>query len=93
MKLADQLDAGTGIGSALTDLEFFRMRNHIAAAYIPQVALLEKMRKPFSDFRSEVELESEQCSVELPPWVGEEVTDDPRYFNLQLVRNPYSLWE
>ena len=41
---------------------------------------------------AEVELESEQCSVELPPWVGEEVTDDPRYFNLQLVQNPFSQW-
>jgi CYTH domain-containing protein len=41
---------------------------------------------------AEVELESEQCSVEIPPWVGKEVTDDPRYFNLQLVLNPYSLW-
>ena len=41
---------------------------------------------------AEIELESEEAVVELPPWVGEEVTGDPRYFNLYLVRNPFSRW-
>ncbi len=41
---------------------------------------------------AEIELESETCEVTLPPWAGEEVTDDPRYFNLYLARQPYSLW-
>ena len=30
---------------------------------------------------AEVELESEDCRVELPPFVGEEVTGDERYYN------------
>lgn len=41
---------------------------------------------------AEIELESEEEQVELPPWVGEEVTDDPRYRNSNLVRNPFSRW-
>jgi adenylate cyclase len=41
---------------------------------------------------AEVELEREHQDVSLPPWVGEEVTGDPRYYNASLVRNPYSRW-
>ncbi|KKC33613.1 CYTH domain-containing protein [Devosia psychrophila] len=35
---------------------------------------------------AEVELTSEQQAVELPAWVGTEVTDDDRYYNASLSR-------
>ena len=41
---------------------------------------------------AEVELEDEGQVVEPPPWVGPEVTGDPRYFNANLVRRPYRTW-
>lgn len=41
---------------------------------------------------AEVELTSEDQAFEKPVWVGAEVTGDPRYFNSNLVRNPYSTW-
>ena len=41
---------------------------------------------------AEVELESEEQAIELPEWVGDEVTGDPRYYNVSLVTNPYSDW-
>lgn len=41
---------------------------------------------------AEVELESEEQEVELPPWIGEEVSHDPRYSNANLGKNPYSQW-
>lgn len=41
---------------------------------------------------AEVELDSEHQSVTLPPWVGREVTDDPRYFNANLIKNPFKNW-
>lgn len=41
---------------------------------------------------AEVELESEQEQVELPAWVGEEVTYDSRYSNACLAQEPYSRW-
>ena len=28
-----------------------------------------------------------------PEWVGEDVTDDPRYSNVNLVKQPYSHWK
>jgi CYTH domain-containing protein len=41
---------------------------------------------------AEVELESEDQQVSLPEWIGREVTDDPRYFNANLVAHPFSRW-
>ena len=42
---------------------------------------------------AEVELDDENQLIELPPWIGEEVTGDPRYFNASLVERPYSTWD
>ncbi|MBF0448896.1 MAG: CYTH domain-containing protein [Magnetococcales bacterium] len=41
---------------------------------------------------AEVELESEQQAFELPEWVGADVSDDDRYFNSNLIQNPFSKW-
>ncbi|MCP3961070.1 MAG: CYTH domain-containing protein [bacterium] len=41
---------------------------------------------------AEVELESEDQEIELPAWVGEQVTDDPRYLNSNLVEKPFTTW-
>ena len=41
---------------------------------------------------AEVELESETESFARPPWLGPEVSDDPRYFNINLFRHPYRDW-
>jgi adenylate cyclase len=41
---------------------------------------------------AEVELEDETQSVTLPGWIGQEVTGDARYFNANLVANPFSQW-
>jgi adenylate cyclase len=41
---------------------------------------------------AEVELASEGQSIELPDWVGAEVSDDVRYFNSYLAKCPYSTW-
>jgi len=41
---------------------------------------------------AEVELESEEATIDRPPWLGDEVTSDPRYFNANLVSRPFSRW-
>jgi adenylate cyclase len=42
---------------------------------------------------AELELEDSGRQFPLPSWVGEEVTDDPRYFNANLVTHPFQSWE
>lgn len=41
---------------------------------------------------AEVELEDEAQPIDLPGWIGDEVTADPRYFNANLIAHPYSRW-
>jgi adenylate cyclase len=41
---------------------------------------------------AEVELTHSEQSVARPFWLGSEVTDDVRYYNLSLVERPYSRW-
>ncbi len=41
---------------------------------------------------AEVELSDENQKVVLPNWVGEEVTGDPKYFNSNLTKHPYTEW-
>lgn len=41
---------------------------------------------------AEIELENEQQPFAKPDWVGEEVSQDPRYLNANLIKSPYSQW-
>ena len=42
---------------------------------------------------AEIELKSETDSFKIPDWLGEEVTNDERYYNAYLSKNPFKDWE
>ena len=42
---------------------------------------------------AEIELKTEDQFIIYPPWIGKEVSDDNRYANSNLVRNPYRQWK
>lgn len=42
---------------------------------------------------AEIELADENEPFDIPEWVGDEVTDDSRYYNAQLLENPYKNWK
>ena len=41
---------------------------------------------------AEVELDAADTHVDLPPWIGHEVTGDHRYFNAYLTQHPFRTW-
>jgi len=41
---------------------------------------------------AEIELASEHQEIVLPPWVVKEVTDDPKYYNANLIKFPFKRW-
>ena len=41
---------------------------------------------------AEIELDHADEAFERPDWLGSEVTDDPRYYNLALASHPYTRW-
>lgn len=42
---------------------------------------------------AELEVESETDAFEKPSWIGENVTDDSRYANSNLIKNPFVNWK
>ena len=42
---------------------------------------------------AEIELSSEDDTFDRPAWLGEEVSDDSRYFNSHLLKHPYKTWK
>lgn len=42
---------------------------------------------------AEIELGSETETFEKPNWLGKEVTNDNRYYNSYLTKNPFSNWK
>lgn len=42
---------------------------------------------------AEVELSSEDETIKLPSWIKKEVTLDERYYNSNLMKNPYKNWK
>jgi CYTH domain-containing protein len=42
---------------------------------------------------AEIELTSEDEQFEMPAWAVKEVSSDPRYFNSNLLKNPFSTWD
>jgi adenylate cyclase len=41
---------------------------------------------------AEIELPDENYQIELPPWIGPEVTGEDRYYNGTLAQHPYRSW-
>ena len=41
---------------------------------------------------AEIELDDIDQTFEKPDWIGKEVTHDPRYYNSNLIKAPYSNW-
>ena len=42
---------------------------------------------------AEIELPNPDARFERPAWLGDEVSADPRYFNSNLIRQPFSRWQ
>ncbi len=41
---------------------------------------------------AEIELSDKHQSIPKPDWLGNEVSDDARYYNVNLVKHPYCKW-
>jgi CYTH domain-containing protein len=41
---------------------------------------------------AEVELTDANQAIAFPNWIGAEVSDDPRYYNSNLIKHPFRKW-
>lgn len=42
---------------------------------------------------AEIEVPWKDFTITMPPWIGAEVTEDPRYLNTYISKIPYNQWE
>lgn len=42
---------------------------------------------------AEIELTTKDEFIDLPEWIGEEVTGDAKFYNANLITNPYKNWK
>ena len=42
---------------------------------------------------AEIELPTQDSLFTKPDWIGQEVTDDTRFYNSNLIRNPFKRWK
>ncbi|MBS0589858.1 MAG: CYTH domain-containing protein [Proteobacteria bacterium] len=64
--------------------------------YVPHAGLIFEVDEFFGSnaglIVAEVELRSVDQAIVKPDWLGLEVTQHPRYYNLNLLPHPYSQW-
>jgi len=41
---------------------------------------------------AEIELSNEDEEIVIPKWIGKEVSEDSRYYNSSLIKNPFKNW-
>jgi adenylate cyclase len=64
--------------------------------YVAHAGLVFEVDEFFGDntglIVAEVELQAADQAIEKPGWLGKEVTEHLRYYNLNLLQHPYSRW-
>lgn len=60
------------------------------AGHLWEVDRFEEANRPL--VLAEIELASEDEAFERPPWLGAEVTEDPRLLNTNLCHRPFAHW-
>ena len=64
--------------------------------YVPHAGLTFEVDEFLGDnaglIVAEVELQSADQTIKKPAWLGHEVTEHLRYYNLNLLQHPYSRW-
>lgn len=75
------------VGSALID----KVRHRVpVSGHVFQVDEFEGANRGL--VIAEIELDAPEEEFPHPPWLGDEVTDDGRYYNFRLVSEPFGAW-
>ena len=83
---ADEMLASFSDGPLIEKVRYFVQRGH----HTWEIDLFEGDNAGL--VVAEIELQHENEPFEKPAWIGEEVSDDPRYYNVSLVTYPFCEW-
>jgi len=74
-------------GGRVVDKTRFRVRH---AAHVWEIDVFHGLNEGL--VVAELELGARDEPYERPPWLGEEISGDARYYNVSLARNPFCVW-
>ena len=85
------IDAEQLLASLCDDSVISKIRYHIPHGHhLWEVDIFEGENAGLQ--MAEIELNSLDEAFEKPPWIGEEVSDDERYYNIYLLKHPFRMW-
>jgi adenylate cyclase len=85
------VDAEQMLATLCDDNQIIKTRYHVPyASHLWEVDIFEGSNKGLEV--AEIELKHLDETFELPEWIGDEVSDDKRYYNICLLKTPYSVW-
>ena len=84
-------DAEQMLSSLCEEPVIEKTRYHVPyASHLWEIDIFEGNNKGLQI--AEIELEHIDETFELPEWIGKEVSDDERYYNIYLLNTPYMMW-
>jgi len=76
----------------MNDVPFINKKRHIIKIESIKWEVDEFLGQNKGLIIAEVELDNIKQIINIPNWVGNEVTEDNKYYNYNLALNPYILW-
>lgn len=84
-------DAQQMLTTLCDDIVVEKTRYHVPhASHLWEVDVFEGQNAGLQ--MAEIELTDVNEPFELPDWIGEEVTNDERFYNIYLLKHPYKQW-
>lgn len=85
------IDAEQLLASLCDDIVISKTRYHVPyGEHVWEVDIFDGENAGLQ--MAEIELNSLNEVFEKPPWIGDEVSDDKRYYNISLLKHPFKMW-
>jgi len=85
------IDAEQLLASLCNDIVISKTRYHVPyGKHLWEVDIFEGDNAGLE--MAEIELDSVDEVFEKPPWIGKEVSEDKRYYNIYLLKHPFKMW-
>ena len=84
-------DAQQMLTTLCDDIVIEKTRYHVPfASHLWEIDIFEGQNKGLE--MAEIELTHLDENFEIPGWIGKEVSEDERYYNIYLLKTPYIMW-
>lgn len=84
-------DAEQMLSTLCGEHQIIKTRYHVPyASHLWEIDIFEDRNEGLRV--AEIELQSLDETFEIPDWIGQEVSEDERYYNIYLLNTPFKVW-